>query len=71
MEKVSKKQTVALMHEQLHREEIKIKMIQQLVIDHAKFDDSDFGAPREIRENSDTSSAKRTFSSVMGSSLDE
>ena len=58
------------MHEQLHREEIKIKMIQQLVIDHAKFDDSDFGAPREIRENSDTSSAKRTFS-VMGSSLDE
>jgi hypothetical protein len=27
VEKVSKKQTVALMHEQLHREEIKIKMI--------------------------------------------
>ena len=27
VEKVSKKQTVALMHQQLHREEIKIKMV--------------------------------------------
>ena len=45
-------------------------MIQQLVIDHAKFDDSDLGFNREVRESSETSSAKRTFS-AMGSSLDE
>jgi hypothetical protein len=41
-----------------------------LVIDHAKFDDSDFGLNREVRESSETSSAKRTFS-ARGSSLDD
>ena len=70
VEKVSKKQTVALMHQQLHREAIKIKMIQSLVIDHSKFDDSDFGAFRDGREGSESSSAQKTFSG-MTSSLDE
>lgn len=40
----SKKQTVKFMHRELKREEIKIKLRQQLTIAHAKYDDIFFKA---------------------------
>lgn len=57
VEKVSKKHTVAQMHSQLHREELKIKILQQLVIDHAQFDDFDSADIIKDSQKSDTSPA--------------
>ena len=38
-EKCSKKLTVALMHDELAKHALRIKMTQQLLIAHSKFDD--------------------------------
>lgn len=39
VEKMSKTKTVKLMHQELKRHEVRIKMMQQLVIGHAVYDD--------------------------------
>lgn len=53
IEKESLKKTVELMHDMLKREEIKIKMMQQLVISHARFDDRKTRAERGNTEEND------------------
>ena len=39
VEKVSKKETIEIMHQELCKAEVRIKLWQQLIIQHAKFDD--------------------------------
>lgn len=53
IEKESLKKTVELMHDMLKREEIKIKMMQQLVISHARFDDRKTRVDRGITDEQD------------------
>ena len=39
VEKISKAKTVRLMHQELKKHEVRIKLMQQLVIGHAEYDD--------------------------------